>query len=487
MADANTSNAVNGAWVKFRGGFTQKAGAFAVALQLPSSLDGRLWVAPDYGANNRQWKQGERWALYARDQQAYNEAQAAFGQSSSQGGGAGVGGPIAPTSSQPAPTLGGVSFRQQVSPQGLFGGSMGGRDGDFQGLDLLTPKDKQSPGTTPYAIGFDQVNRIGSRCKRNGIAKLLMDRDSVNDGSTATAGIVCTPKADFVASTDFIVYLLPNNTTHAFWFDKTGADTEPQESQDADASTRVDISADTTATEVATRLAGAINGATMGLTAASAVADVTVTAASSGWDWAGMDYVTDTDFTMTSFGVTTGSALNANYRALSLAVMPASGDNPDQMLMAMSDKTIGETSPSLNTFLGLVTQYPRWGKPLTLRGVPGPLLTPSQQAGPVLRVNAAYTNVFDATTQAGIRNHSVQAIMIRYSTVGYPRDIDGKAEGEAIVGSIAGAVLADRSTWHGASQNFDSGTVATGRYYITAWAITTEGISEPSFALWNIT
>lgn len=282
-------------------------------------------------------------------------------------GSGGAGGPSmgaqagAATQSQAPLTGGGAGFHMGPIAQNL---TMLRSDNEFMGLETLTPSEKLPEGYSPDAPGIDQISKIGSRCKRHGMAKMTMDRDSVTLSS---------------------------------------------------------------------------------------------------------------------------SAIGAGYRGLSLCVIPSSGNNADQQVIAFADNSIGSTRTSLQTALLLVTNQPRWGQPVNLKDWPGPLLTLTQQSGPVLRVTAAYTNVFDASTQAGMRANSVVQIVIRYSTTGYPRDIDGKDIDRDGSGFTTTAI-ADRTAWTGGSTNFDSATLtATGKYWVTAWAISREGVSDPSYATLTIT
>lgn len=174
------------------------------------------------------------------------------------------------------------------------------------------------------------------------------------------------------------------------------------------------------------------------------------------------------------------SSINTAYRGLALAVMPSSGDNADQMLLAFADNDIGQTRSSIQTALILVTNQPRWGRPVNLADWPGPTLTLTDLGSQVMRVTAVYSNVFDQTNQLGVQKNSVKQIVIRYSTGGYPRDIDGLDDDRDAAG-YASSVLADRTAWLGTSTNFNSGTLTAAKYYVTAWAISAEGVSEPSF------
>lgn len=58
------------------------------------------------------------------------------------------------------------------------------RSDEFMGVDTLTPDSKLDANHATRSINWDSFRRIGSRCVRNGVAKLAMDRDSV----TASGG-----------------------------------------------------------------------------------------------------------------------------------------------------------------------------------------------------------------------------------------------------------------------------------------------------------
>jgi hypothetical protein len=115
----------------------------------------------------------------------------------------------------------------------------------------------------------------------------------------------------------------------------------------------------------------------------------------------------------------------------------------------------------------------RWGKPLNLQGMPGPKLTLADQGSQVLRVTTDYTNVF-STANDGARNASVKRLVVRYSLIGQPLDKDGldNTQSTALVDGV----------WAGASRNDDSSTLTAARYYVSAWAISIEGVSERSEA-----
>jgi hypothetical protein len=174
---------------------------------------------------------------------------------------------------------------------------------------------------------------------------------------------------------------------------------------------------------------------------------------------------------------------NSALRGISLALIPNGTEDQLQLLYSFADNDIGSVRSSVATDITVVTTAPRWGRPTTLKGWQGPKIALSDQGSQVLRVTSDYTNVFNNSTQKGYRANSVIGITVRYSVVGYPRDIDGydylKDQGTP---SAALRDNLDRSAWTGASRDDDSATLTAGLYYVTAWAISREGISEPSFA-----
>lgn len=174
-------------------------------------------------------------------------------------------------------------------------------------------------------------------------------------------------------------------------------------------------------------------------------------------------------------------SLNSALRGLSIVNIPGDADQPEQLLVAFADNDIGQTRSSVQTLLHVLTTYPKWGRPVSLVDWPGPKLSLADQGSQVLRVTADYTNVFNNSNQKGMRQQSVVGLVIRYSTSWFPADIDGYDEtNSTALLDWRGATSA--TTWDGSSKDNDSGTLTAVRYFVTAWAITREGISEPSTA-----
>lgn len=179
----------------------------------------------------------------------------------------------------------------------------------------------------------------------------------------------------------------------------------------------------------------------------------------------------------------------AAYRGLSIAAIPCNSGKGDEILLAFADSDIGVVRAVEPITLHVVSCEPRWGRPHTLINTPGPKLALSQVAGPKVRVTTDYTNVFDATNQLGLRANSVVGLIIRYSgpttTESFPLDMDGYDHLEGT--TTASVALVERSSWAGASRVDDTAVLAVGKYWVTAWAITREGYSDPSFATLTVT
>lgn len=183
------------------------------------------------------------------------------------------------------------------------------------------------------------------------------------------------------------------------------------------------------------------------------------------------------------------SPIDASYRGLSIAAIPCGSGKGDEVLLAFADSEIGTVRTAQPITLHAVSSEPRWGRPATLLDVPGPLIALTQIAGPKVRVSSSYTNVFDATNQLGLRANSVVGLIIRYSgpttTESYPLDMDGHDHMEGT--TLASTALANRVSWKGESRTDDTAVLAVGKYWVTAWAFTREGYSQPSYASLTVT
>lgn len=192
--------------------------------------------------------------------------------------------------------------------------------------------------------------------------------------------------------------------------------------------------------------------------------------------------------TMTASG---GGSLSSEYRGLCIFSLPASGAQDDKLLVGLVDKDveIGVAPGGSNsqTSLHIVTGDPRWGRPRDLTGVPGPTVTLSDQTGGVLRVNVVYTNVFP-TAREELMKQTVKAVIIRYAgpfsgaTPRYPLDPDGATTDGSADGTESTSFKTRSQAFDGTSTNFDTSALALGKWWVTVWCVSLEGISEPTFA-----
>lgn len=204
---------------------------------------------------------------------------------------------------------------------------------------------------------------------------------------------------------------------------------------------------------------------------------------------AGLGKLSEDRDTVTASG---GGSISSEYRGLSILPIPASGLSNDSLLIVFSDKDVdlGSAPGGSNsqTSFHLMTADVRYGRPRNLTGMPGPTLSLSDQTSQVLRVTAIYDHI--PAAQAELREHTVKAITIRFygpqsgATPYWPLDIDGNDGTESILLNTGTAV--DRRTWDGSSTNYDmdlsGSSYGAGKYWVAAWAVSADGISEPSFA-----
>jgi hypothetical protein len=132
-----------------------------------------------------------------------------------------------------------------------------------------------------------------------------------------------------------------------------------------------------------------------------------------------------------------------------------------------------------------VEPFVAYGAPESLRGYPGPALVLSNPVAGTLRVAANYVSSgarFNA--RSGLAKGFVKGISIAYSLQRYPRDVDKRDErdGKTVV------LVQDRASWDGSATNFDiTGLTVAGRYFVSVWAHSLEGTSEPSLASFEVT
>lgn len=455
------SQGINSVWKLIQGGFSNTAGANALGIRLirqgvPSH---KLFTAPDVGGNATRGP----WALWAADRATLDQAnQLAQGGGSGGGSAAGAGAPGAVQAGGVGVGQGGVRFQTAAANVTSFAPE---RSGNFFGLDSFTPPDKLGPDYVPYETNWDDLSKLGSRCVRRGTAKL---GDDIHTVTMTRARMTTLANSDLTASTDYFLLTLPDATTHAFWFDTTGSDSEPAGSGAADASTEVTTTG-LSANAVASAIATAVNTADIGLIAAAVSADLWLIAVVGGSTWTLAEFVTDADWTITAFG---NVALDSSYEGVSITRIPGNGDVSDQLLLAFADNDIGSTMTSLPVSLHVITSVPTWGYPMAIQNTPGPTLTLSQIAGPKVRATVVHDH-----PAVGRRNNTVRQIVIRYDLEAFPADIDGRDNLDSITFASA-----DRAAWTGVSTTYDTteSFSAADVVYVTAWTVTLEGWSRPS-------
>lgn len=389
--------------------------------------------------------------------------------SGSGGTGAGAGAPSAVQAGGTGTGAGGPHFQTAAGLQTSF---VPERNGTFLGLDTFNPPDKLNPDYSPDAVNWDGFRKFGSRCNRAGTAKLS---DDIYTVTYTLASMTCVANSDLTASTDYIIFTLPDTTTHAFWFDTTGADSEPAGSVAATASTQVTTTA-LTAAQVATAIASAINTAAIGLVANATGTGVWCFAVVGGATWTLTENVTNAGFTVVAFANTT---LDSDYGGLSIARIPGNGSASDQLLLCFADNDIGSTPTFWPTSLHVVTPTPTWGIAMPIIGCPGPTLSLAQISGP--KVRATVEHGWPGTGQ---RNNSVRQVVVRYSLRAFPADIDGRDSTESVVFASA-----DRAAWTGVSATKDTTETfsVADVVYVSAWTVTLEGWSKPSHQRITIT
>jgi hypothetical protein len=401
------------------------------------------------------------------------------------GGAAGAGGTAGAASAPAAVQAGGQQFagagtRFQIAAGGTQDAlPPRASSGEFLGLNQLADESEVADGYVPFAVNWDDFNEMGAYCVRRGVGKLDMDINTVVDGSSnplpqGSGGlqVVAVAAADFLASSDFMVIKRDTGDTVAFWFDTTGADTVPAGAAAANDTVRVDISGVTTAEEVATVLDTAIQGTLLrDATLVSAPTAARIYAMPAGWS--SVSAVADAGFQV------------LGYRGLSISRIPGETGRPDQLLLAFSEQgvEIGEQAVQSPTTLHVVTAMPTMARLQKFEGHRGPWLQLSQIAGPQLRVVSSFTPTILGATRDRLVKSSIRQLVVRYSSVAYPSDPDGKDETQS-------TALVDRRGWSGGAVTDDtnvSGGLPTGRLYVTAWAGTLEGFTEPSRATIIIT
>lgn len=392
-------------------------------------------------------------------------------------GGGGGGAPAATNPFNPQPSGAHVGMSRGPVEQG---DAQPERSGMFLGINTAVPETQMRPGESPWCKNVHGARPYGAISFRRGCLKLKMDRDTVTDGTEETCTITCVAKVSYAADTDYILITKPNGDTHAFWFDTTGSDTEPAGSQAADLSNAVDISGDTTDDDVATTLYGV-----MGALASSSqqvAAEVVTVVAVGGPGWHIREFVTNAGFTVTPFVASDGAALHADYGGLSLEPLEGTQFESDAFMLLTFQRTqaayIGDVSTAVQC--AVVKQDPLFGRQRSLENVGGMTMTLADAGSGVLTATVTHPRGGDFG--------EVVAVTLRYSSRGQPLDVDGNDDASRAStadtidpdADVSGFLVnADRGTWDGESQAFQTTALPAGTYMVTGWAHSREGTSLP--------
>lgn len=143
---------------------------------------------------------------------------------------------------------------------------------------------------------------------------------------------------------------------------------------------------------------------------------------------------------------------------------PSEASLPGNVVLAVlgDSETFGAAD---NEAAWIIRSSPLWADHRSLDGVDCLGITLDVAVAGRLRVTAAHDE--------GLGRSDAEAIIIRYSTSGYPISPDGREDGTSSV------AVASRTVFRGNSTNFDTTGLAAGTYYVTAWLCSREGMSVP--------
>lgn len=124
----------------------------------------------------------------------------------------------------------------------------------------------------------------------------------------------------------------------------------------------------------------------------------------------------------------------------------------------------------------IATNGPEHAEPKDMVRRPGPSFTLTKNGSTADLAVSAYSG------HPSTRNDIVK-VSVLLSRNGYPESIEKKDDKETIDFQDTSGKVYDRTDWDGdaISETYD-GTFTSGELYATAWAISREGISEPSYA-----
>lgn len=180
------------------------------------------------------------------------------------------------------------------------------------------------------------------------------------------------------------------------------------------------------------------------------------------------------------------SPITSTHRGLAILPLPlndpsdGNATHTTAMLLCFSNVGPGNSG---NINFCVVEPDVAWGKIQSMRNFPGPHITLSKPGALTLRVAATYATTLFATRVAAPRNF-VKGITIAWSAIRQPRDVDKRDDFDD---SKEVTLDQDRASWNGVAQNFDITVPATGFYFVTVWAHSLEGTSEPSYGVFEVT
>lgn len=370
------------------------------------------------------------------------------------------------------PTGGGANI-----PTGLATISSEGADvkQEFEGINTRAAPALTNPTQAVDCQNVDGIRMRGSLGPRPGLIRMYPERDVKG---FAVAQVRCIAKADFTADTDYILFDL-GGTTHAFWFDTTGGDTEPAGSAAADNSYQVDISGDTTADDVSDTLETAINNASIGLAAADSSVDgnVNITHSAGGTlsGYSLTEFVTDSNFEVQDFfggaDAITSSLNGRSITALPFGFFDLQGDQARILEGYDSSSDLGSGASSSNQKeVRFVGPDMLWNEQFDIRGVK-PNISESSNTGGTVTLSVSMPEKYrDTGNDTGLRQ-SVNDLVVRYSTVTYPQDRDGSD-------STNSTVAEDYTDWDGTAKSVSiSGQTSGDTLYVSVWALSKEHVS----------
>ncbi|MBK8583444.1 MAG: hypothetical protein IPL86_17010 [Flavobacteriales bacterium] len=469
-------------WRKVKGGFGNEVGASAYAMQLLQAGAFGLIVAQDGNSsfNKEAFVQG-KWAVWAQNQAAWDSAQQAATSGAQGGGSQAAAGPLGLSNAGSMQLQGGADIpRGATSLQGV------GVDvrSEFLGLSTFAPDTQIGPQHAAYAENVDGISARGALSKRPGLIPLYPNR---NTEVAAQATLRLPTKANITASTDYILFTLPNADTHAFWFDTTGADSEPAGSVSATNSTVVDVSGATTALQVAAALFAAINAAVIGVTCVAGpgvvAGDVNVfvdTPGIGGNSWVVEEFMTHASASVASDFAGGWSGVSSSRKGRSINALPEGFRNAGRATLVLgydnSSDLGGGIASAGTTELRAQAVDTTYNAQRNIARVK-PVIAPVSNASGVVTFRATMPQAYRKETgnDEGIVA-SVDQLVVVASKNGFclDRDLLDKLEGVRHV--------KDYTSWDGNTVSIvDSGLDAGDVWFYSVWAVNKREVSLGAF------